>query len=400
MLDFRQRSRSLDRPTTSRRASGFTGSSASAQPDTYDFVVEQRGRDSCASRWSGPTSPARTGTGKKLINDLDLRVTAPGGTTLPRQRLRRHDFGVSTTGGSADTLNNVENVIRRESRRIGHLDRSTIDPGAGNYSVGQGYALVVTGAVDRDRRRSRRRLRRRSSPGPRPVGTTPRSSSTSPISLRPAAVTSWSLDVRRRRDLDGPEPEPHLHERPGTYDRGADRHGAGRQRRRDQGQLHHCHRSDPVAPVAELLGQRRRRATIRSSTNFTDTVDRSASPSWSLDLRRRRDLERPEPEPHLHHAPGPTTVTLNVDRPRRLRRRDQGRLHHRQRWLAAGRRRSRSFNGQPDVGQRRRSSSTSPTQSTGSGRRRWSLDVRRRRDLDGPEPEPHLHLAPEPTTCP
>ena len=88
--------------------------------------------------------PGSTGTGKKLINDLDLIVTAPGGTTY-RGNVFNGTSGTSITGGAADTLNNVENVIL--SGPATGTWTAAIDPGAGNYSVGQGFALVITGNV-------------------------------------------------------------------------------------------------------------------------------------------------------------------------------------------------------------------------------------------------------------
>ena len=85
-----------------------------------------------------------TGSGKKLIKDLHLIVTAPGGATY-RGNVINGSTGLSTTGGSADTLNNIENVIL--SSPASGAWTVTVDPGAGNYSVGQGYALVITGNV-------------------------------------------------------------------------------------------------------------------------------------------------------------------------------------------------------------------------------------------------------------
>src|SRR5690606_31591092 len=88
--------------------------------------------------------PGSAGTGKKLINDLHLIVTAPGGT-IYRGNVINGSTGLSTTGGTADTLNNLENVIVA-SPATGTWT-ATVDPSSGSYSVGQGYALVVTGDV-------------------------------------------------------------------------------------------------------------------------------------------------------------------------------------------------------------------------------------------------------------
>jgi hypothetical protein len=84
------------------------------------------------------------GVGFAPVNDLDLIVTAPAGQTY-----LGNDFdqatGQSTTGGTADNLNNAEQV---------HL----LTPSAGQYRIDvvgtavnqdtQGFALVVTGTLD------------------------------------------------------------------------------------------------------------------------------------------------------------------------------------------------------------------------------------------------------------
>jgi len=65
--------------------------------------------------------PGSTGTGKKLINDLHLTVTSPGGTVY-RGNVINGSTGESTSGGSADTLN--EHRVRDSLQSSGwHLDR-------------------------------------------------------------------------------------------------------------------------------------------------------------------------------------------------------------------------------------------------------------------------------------
>ena len=77
-----------------------------------------------------------------LVNDLDLEVTAPDGTTVYRGNV--FSGGWSQTGGSADTLNNVENVLVH-APAIGTWNvvvRGT------NVPVGpQPFALVFEGAL-------------------------------------------------------------------------------------------------------------------------------------------------------------------------------------------------------------------------------------------------------------
>ena len=78
-----------------------------------------------------------------VVNNLDLEVIAPNGTTIYKGNV--FSGGQSTTGGSADAKNNVEQV---------HIS----SPGTGVYSAKikgtavnsgtQGYALVITGQVN------------------------------------------------------------------------------------------------------------------------------------------------------------------------------------------------------------------------------------------------------------
>jgi hypothetical protein len=91
--------------------------------------------------WTDPPASASTGSGLALINDLDLEVEAPGGATYLGNVF---SGGVSVSGGSADALNNVEQV---------HVNSPTIGswtvrvrPAAVNLPA-QGYALIATGDV-------------------------------------------------------------------------------------------------------------------------------------------------------------------------------------------------------------------------------------------------------------
>ncbi|MCP4655931.1 MAG: hypothetical protein GY856_10990, partial [bacterium] len=87
-----------------------------------------------------PSTPAAS---PNLNNDLDLIVTGPGGTYLGNV----FSGGQSTTGGSADRLNTLEQVL-------------LTSPATGDYTVTvrsftvpdgpQDFALVVTGAFDPD----------------------------------------------------------------------------------------------------------------------------------------------------------------------------------------------------------------------------------------------------------
>lgn len=92
--------------------------------------------------WTDPAASASTGSGEADVNDLNLEVVSPAATLY---RGNVFSSGVSATGGSADADNNVEQV---------HLN----SPATGNWTVRvrgnavnsgiQGYAIVVTGAID------------------------------------------------------------------------------------------------------------------------------------------------------------------------------------------------------------------------------------------------------------
>ena len=89
--------------------------------------------------WTEP--PGAVNATTAIVNDLDLEVVSPGGAQLFRGNV--FAAGVSTTGGAADTANNVEAVLVNA-------------PAAGDWTIrvratavnvgnpGQGYALVVT----------------------------------------------------------------------------------------------------------------------------------------------------------------------------------------------------------------------------------------------------------------
>ena len=73
----------------------------------------------------------------RLVNDLDLSVTAPDGTVYKGNVF---SSGLSTTGGSKDSLNNVERV-RLDSGAAG--DWSIQISHSGGYS--QSYAVIISG---------------------------------------------------------------------------------------------------------------------------------------------------------------------------------------------------------------------------------------------------------------
>ena len=116
-------------------ATGFAqGSSGAAQEWSFDVGAAEAFKVTLA--WTdAPSTPAAS---THLINDLDLVVSGPAGTW----RGNVFSGGQSTTGGTADRLNTVEQVLVKL-------------PTAGNYTVRvesftvptgpQNFALVVTG---------------------------------------------------------------------------------------------------------------------------------------------------------------------------------------------------------------------------------------------------------------
>ncbi|MBP7866929.1 MAG: S8 family serine peptidase [Acidobacteria bacterium] len=106
----------------------------------YTFSVTNEDNPLIATLvWTDPYGA--TGSGKKLINDLDLRATAPGGTVFYPNRL-------NYTGGSADRYNNVEQVKVTNPTLGTWTIRVTGYAVPGNGVAGtttQPYALVISG---------------------------------------------------------------------------------------------------------------------------------------------------------------------------------------------------------------------------------------------------------------
>ncbi len=94
--------------------------------------------------WFDPEAAA--GAALTLVNNLDLEVTGPGGLVY---RGNVFASGTSTTGGSADALNTVEQV-RLSAPASGSYEfrvSATAVPGNGRPETdAQGYALAVSGA--------------------------------------------------------------------------------------------------------------------------------------------------------------------------------------------------------------------------------------------------------------
>ncbi len=114
---------------------------AHGESDSYSLPLAAAGQAlKITLVWNEP--PATAGSLAPVTNDLDLVVTAPDGTTT----FRGNDFaaGQSTTGGAADPLNNVEQVLIN-TPAVGTYTL-TVSSGTTGINQGpQGYALVATG---------------------------------------------------------------------------------------------------------------------------------------------------------------------------------------------------------------------------------------------------------------
>lgn len=94
-------------------------------------------------------APGAPGAAKALVNDLDLTVTGPDGVSFKGNRFA---LGTSVTGGTADRLNNVENVWLNSASGVYDIAVSAFNlpadgvPGAGD-GTDQDFALVITNAT-------------------------------------------------------------------------------------------------------------------------------------------------------------------------------------------------------------------------------------------------------------
>lgn len=117
---------------------------APGQQRIFSFDVDDVGLPlKCTLAWSD--APGAVGANPALVNNLDLSLTTDGNTYLGN----RFTSGWSTTGGSADNLNNVENVFVQTPGTTATLTLTATNlPGDGVPIVGdttdQDFALVCT----------------------------------------------------------------------------------------------------------------------------------------------------------------------------------------------------------------------------------------------------------------
>src|SRR5207244_8598880 len=110
---------------------------------TYTFHVATPGPVKFVLTWSD--FPGTLGATKALVNDLDLKVTAPDGTVYRGNHFAPFAQAESLAGGTFDSTNGEEAVIRRTAM-VGDW---TVQVIGSNVPIGpQPFALVATGNLD------------------------------------------------------------------------------------------------------------------------------------------------------------------------------------------------------------------------------------------------------------
>ncbi len=280
-------------------AAGFT--SGGDSNDVWAFNVNGSG-DGLKVSLAWTDEPGSTGSGKKLINDLHLLVTSPGGTVY-RGNVINGSTGLSTSGGTADTLNNLENVIL--SAPATGAWTATIDPGSGNYSVPQGYALVITGNVSEG------------TPPSAPVAdfSGAPTSGEAPVlvsftDLSSGTVSSWSWNFGDGGTSTAQNPT-HTYTSAGTYNVSLTATGPGG----SDGVTKNGYvnvTAPPVAPVAEFSGSPTS-GTSPLNVSFADLSTGSVS-SWSWTFGDGGTSTAQNPS-HTYNTAGSYTVTLTATGP-------------------------------------------------------------------------------------
>ena len=295
VLDFGTGSRRLIAHDVSS-AQGFTGG---GNPNDNYSVTVNGGSEGLRVTLVWTDEPGGTGVGKKLINDLHLIVTAPGGAQYKGNVF--NSSGTSVTGGSADTLNNVERVILNNPAT--GTWNVAVDPGPGNYSVGQGYALVVNGDVS-------------SGAGPgAPVaefsgsptgGTAPLNVNFTDLST--GSVTSWSWSFGDGGSSTAQNPS-HVYNAAGTYNVSLTATGPGGSD--IETKVGYVTVGDP-APTANFSGSPTS-GTAPLTVNFTDLSSGNiTSRAWTFGDGGTSGAVNPS---HVYNAAGTYTVSLTVAGP-------------------------------------------------------------------------------------
>ncbi|TLZ67110.1 MAG: hypothetical protein E6K12_04805 [Methanobacteriota archaeon] len=110
---------------------------------TYTFHIATPGPVKFVLTWSD--FPGTLGATKALVNDLDLKVTAPDGTVYRGNHFAPFAQAESLAGGTFDSTN-VEEAVIRKTAMVGEWSVQVI---GSNVPVGpQPFALVATGSLD------------------------------------------------------------------------------------------------------------------------------------------------------------------------------------------------------------------------------------------------------------
>jgi hypothetical protein len=125
---------------------GDSGLYQANEADTYTLKVEDDSQPLKVTLvWA---DPAGAGGEANIVNNLDLVVQAPNTLPYPFSIFRGNNInsetGVSQPGGSADSVNNVEQVII-DAPQVGEWTVRTVASGINVIcDCGQGYAIVAT----------------------------------------------------------------------------------------------------------------------------------------------------------------------------------------------------------------------------------------------------------------
>ena len=118
-----------------------------ATGETHDYSIDVASGEELRVTLVWTDVAAAAGAGITLVNDLDLRVTAPGGATFLGNVFSASE---SITGGAFDRINNVEQVLLTNpaagTYEIDVIGESIQGDGS-TLSDQQGYALVLSAAA-------------------------------------------------------------------------------------------------------------------------------------------------------------------------------------------------------------------------------------------------------------
>ncbi len=124
-----------------------SGGLATGESDTYQAAVDAGEELRVTLVWNDP--PSFPSAASNLVNNLDLTVRHIGTNTTWLGNVVT--AGASSTGGTADSVNNVEQVILPAPLAGTYeisVDGSSIPGDGQNFSDSQGYALVSTGSAE------------------------------------------------------------------------------------------------------------------------------------------------------------------------------------------------------------------------------------------------------------